>query len=255
VTEHDHDAVTRASFERQVGLFTGDDSVFARHAVSLLAWVEPLEPGMIVLDVACGAAHVAEQVAPRVRQVVGIDLTPALLALGAERLRDAGVRNVLLQEGDAAALPFVDGSFDLVLCRAALHHFARPEVQVAEMARVCRSDGRVVISDMVVTSADVRDAFDALHRQLDPSHAAVLLDDELAELARTIVGPVVRAETSEPANLPVEHIFHDASNRDAVRSALAAELAGGPATGFHPSLDGDQVLVSFTNTVVHATRA
>ena len=255
MAESEHDDVIRQSFEQQVGLFSGDDSVFARRVESPLAWLEPLDPEMVVLDVACGAADVAEQVAPNVRQVVGVDLTPALLALGADRLRAAGIGNVLLQEGDAAALPFVDGSFDLVFCRAALHHFARPELQVAEMARVCRPDGRVVISDVVATSAGIRDAYDTLHRLLDPSHAAVLLDDEIAELAWTTVGPVVRAETSAAATLPVEHIFHDASDREAVRAALADELAGGPATGFHPTLDGDRILVSFTNTVVHATRA
>src|SRR5690349_1746571 len=95
--EDDHGAVTKASFERQVGLFSGDDSVFARSASGPLAWLGPLDPTLIVLDVACGAAHVAEQVAPHVRQVVGVDLTPALLELGADRLRAAGVGNVLLQ--------------------------------------------------------------------------------------------------------------------------------------------------------------
>ncbi len=180
--EHDH--VVRRSFEKQAGLFVGDDSPFARRPASALAWLEPLDPEMIVLDVACGAAHAAEQAAPHVRQVVGIDLTPSLLELGAERLRDAGITNVLLQEGNAAELPFVDDSFDLVVCRGALHHFMDPGGAVAEMARVCRPGGRVVAADMVAPDAEVRDAFDDLHRCLDPSHAGVLLEAELAELLR-----------------------------------------------------------------------
>ena len=122
----EHDEITRRSFTEQTALFTGETAVFAQRRDSTLAWMEPLEPHMIVLDVACGAGHVAEAAAPFVRQVVGVDLTPALLALGSERLRESGVTNVLLQEGNAAALPFVDGSFDLVACRTALHHF--PEI-------------------------------------------------------------------------------------------------------------------------------
>ena len=250
-----HDAIVRSSFEKQTALFAGEDALFARRSSSALAWLEPLDPEMIVLDVACGAAHAAEQVAPHVRQVVGLDLTRALLELGADRLRDAGITNVLLQEGSAAELPFLDASFDLVACRAALHHVPDPGVVVAEMARVCRPGGRVVAADMVAPSAEVREAFDALHRRIDPSHAGVLLEGELAELLHSKVGPLTYGETSDPFTLPVDHILTDAADRDAVTSALQAELAGGPATGFDPVLDDGQTLVSFTNTVVHATRS
>ena len=68
------------------------------------------------------------------------------------------------------------------------------------------------------------------------------------------VGPIAYGETSDPFAIPVDHILSDAADRDAVMSALRAELAGGDATGFDPVLDGDQILVSFTSTVVHATR-
>jgi SAM-dependent methyltransferase len=250
--EHDH--VVRRSFEKQAGLFVGEDSPFARRPASALAWLEPLDPDMIVLDVACGAAHAAEQAAPRVRQVVGVDLTPALLEVGAERLRDADITNVLLQEGNAAELPFVDGSFDLVVCRGAMHHFADPGAAVTEMARVCKDGGRVVVADMVPPSAEVREAFDDLHRCLDPSHAGVLLEAEMAALLESKVGPLTYGETSDPFSIPVDAILTDAADRDAVAHALETELAGGPATGFAPVVEDGQTLVSFTNTVVHATR-
>jgi ubiquinone/menaquinone biosynthesis C-methylase UbiE len=254
MTVHEHDEVVRRSFGRQAPLFAGDNSPFARRPSSTLAWLEPLETDMVVLDVACGAAHAAEQAAPYVRQVIGLDLTPELLALGAARLREAGITNVLLQEGNAAQLPFVDASFDLVICRGALHHFPHPEEAIAEMARVCRPGGRVVVADMVAPSPDVREAFDAVHRLLDPSHAGVLLESEIAELMRSTVGPLSYAETTDPFTIPVEHICTDTADRAAVTAAVEAELGGGPATGFEPVVDGDQVRVSFTNTVVHGTR-
>src|SRR6185295_14690501 len=93
----DHDDITRKSFEQQVGLFVGDESPFARRPASTRAWLEPLDPNMVVLDVACGAGHASEVAAPHVRQVVGVDLTPQLLAIGAERMGAAGIDNVLLQ--------------------------------------------------------------------------------------------------------------------------------------------------------------
>src|SRR5438128_5462496 len=217
-----HDAVVRGSFEHQVGLFTGEDSPFARRPASPLAWLEPLDRDMIVLDVACGAAHAVEQAAPHVRQVVGLDLTPALLRLAADRIHDARITNVLLQQGNAAELPFVDASFDLVVCRGSLHHFPRPGKPVAEMARVCRPGGRVVVADMVAPSPEVRERFDALHRRLDPSHAGVLLEAELAELVRSAVGPLSYRETSDPFTVPVDLILTDSADRDAVLSALRA---------------------------------
>ena len=252
---NEHDAVTRTSFERQVGLFTGADAPFARRADTVTGWVEPLAPGMVVLDVACGAGHVAEQLAPHVRQVVGVDLTRALLDAGAARLRDAGVDNVLLQEGTVAGLPFVDASFDLVVCRTALHHFVDPERAVDEMRRVCRPGGRVVVADMVAPAAEVRERFDAVHRVLDPSHVRALLDTELVGLLEEHVGAVTRAEPVPALRLPIDLITTPAGDGDAVRAALAAELDGGEATGFEPTRDGDVVQVAFHITVVEARRA
>ena len=249
----DHDDITRKSFEQQVGLFVGDDSPFARRPTSTRAWLEPLDADMVVLDVACGAAHASEVAAPHVRQVVGIDLTPALLAIGAERLHAAGIANVLLQEGHAAALPFVDASFDLVFCRTALHHFPDPERCVAEMARVCRPGGRVVVSDMIAPSAQVRDAFDDLHRRIDPSHARALLESEIAELLGRAVGPLTYGETGS-MKLPIDVMLTDASDRDAALTALRRDLEGEHPTGFDPAITDDGMVVSFTGTVVHATR-
>jgi len=251
----EHDAVVRRSFEQQTGLFTGEHALFARHRLSALTWVEPLDADMIVLDVACGAGHAAEQIAPHVRQVVGLDLTPTLLALGASRLAHTGVANVLLQEGNAAALPFLDESFDLVMCRSALHHFADPGQTVAEMARVCRPNGRVVVLDMVAPSAEVRDAFDDVHRRIDPSHAGALLEDELADLLRDRVGSLTYAETLPPFRVAIDHILTDAADRDAVHAGLDADLRGGAPTGLLPQLEDGRVQVSITSTVIHATRA
>jgi SAM-dependent methyltransferase len=250
----EHDAVVRRSFEGQVGLFVGEQSPFAHRAATALSWLEPLDAGMIVLDVACGAAHATEQAAPHVRQVVGIDITPALLHVGAQRLHEAGVDNVLLQEGNATALPFVDESFDLVMCRTAIHHMPDPQRAVAEMARVCRPDGRVAVLDMIVPSADMRPRFDDVHRALDPSHAGALLEAELADLLERTVGPLAYGETNGPLRLPLASIMTDVADRDAVVSALEQELAGGAASGLEPARENGELVVSFHFTTVHASR-
>jgi SAM-dependent methyltransferase len=249
----DHDDVVRESFARQVPLFSGPDSPFAPRAGGSLAWIEPLTADMVVLDVACGAAHAAEPVAPRVRQVVGVDLTRALLDIGAQRLRDAGLDNVLLQEGHAESLPFVDESFDVVYCRSALHHFGDPRRACSEMQRVCRPGGRVVLVDLVAPNAAVRERFDHVHRLLDPSHVRTFLETELADL----LGGVDALSYADTAGfrLPIDIACTEQSDRAQVVALLTAELDGsGPPTGFAPERDGDTITVDFVTCVVHGDR-
>jgi SAM-dependent methyltransferase len=250
----DHDEVIRRSFERQVLLFSGPDSPFAHRPNGTLSWIEPLEREMIVLDVACGAAHAAEPVAEQVRQVVGIDLTPALLEIGAQRLREQGVSNVLLQEAHAESLPFVDGSFDIVYCRSSLHHFADPGRAVDEMVRVCRFGGRIVLLDLVAPSDAVRDQFDHVHRLIDPSHMRSFLAPELAELLPGGVDQLTSANMIS-VRLPIDVAITDQSDKARVLELLRAELEGvAPPTGFDPAEEDDKLVVSFATCVVHSVR-
>jgi SAM-dependent methyltransferase len=206
---------------------------------------------MVVLDVACGAAHAAEPVAEHVRQVVGIDLTPVLLEVGARRLRGQGVTNVLLQEAKAESLPFVDESFDVVYCRSSLHHFADPSRAVAEMTRVCRVGGRIVLLDIVAPSDDLRDLFDHVHRLIDPSHVRSLLASELAELLPGGVEGLAYANMIS-LRLPVGVALTEQSKKEEVLEILGSEMVGeGRATGFEPAEEETGVVVSFVTCVVH----
>ncbi len=257
VAPSQHDDLVRRSFETQAPLFTGPNSPFAQRTPGALSWIEPLEPDMTVLDVACGAGHAADPIAPHVHQVVGVDLTRALLDIGTKRLRAAGINNVLLQEGNAEALPFVDESFDLVFCRAALHHIGDPERAVAEMVRVCRVGGRVVLFDLVAPEADaaLRRSFDDLHRRLDPSHLTTFSEAELAALLPGGADALTYAETSD-LRFPIDISLTEQSDRDSVLAALQAEVDGsGLATGFDPAEENGTFAVSFRMCVVHSQRS
>src|SRR5581483_5418122 len=109
------------------------------------------------------------------------DLVPELLAEG--RRLAAGVPNVQFVEGDLTDLPDDIGSFDLSACLRVLHHVRRPELAVAELARVTRPGGRVLVADDVAPS----DPLAALElnrweRARDPSHARTLADVDLRGL-------------------------------------------------------------------------
>jgi len=249
-----HDEVVRESFARQVPLFSGADSPFAQRPASTLSWIEPLSDDMIVLDVACGAAHATEPVAAKVRQVIGIDLTPELLDLGARRLRANGITNVLLQEGNAEALPFADESFGIVCCRSSLHHFAEPRRAVDEMVRVCRPGGRVVLLDLIAPSPELRADYDDLHRLLDPSHVRSFCEAELAALVAPEAATMTYAATAT-IRLPIDIALSDVSARDAVLTRLGAELRGDAgSTGFEPAEEDGKIVVSFTTCIIHFER-
>ncbi|HIE92934.1 MAG TPA: class I SAM-dependent methyltransferase, partial [Acidobacteria bacterium] len=104
-----------------------------------------------VLEVATGPGYVALAFATVAREVVGVDLTDAPLAVARRNQADRGVTNVSFQSADAKALPWPDGSFDIVVCRLAFHHFESPARVLAEMVRVCCDGGKVAVEDMIAS--------------------------------------------------------------------------------------------------------
>lgn len=104
-----------------------------------------IRPGSKVLDVGCGTGVVAITAARGGAKVTGLDLTPELVARAKENIALAMVE-IDLHEGDAEALPFADGAFDVVVSQFG-HMFApRPDVVVREMVRVLRPGGTIAFS-------------------------------------------------------------------------------------------------------------
>lgn len=111
----------------------------ARTALPLLA------PGD-VLDIASGDGVLAELLAPHAQRYVCLDASQRVVAAASERLRRFA--NVEVREGDMHALPFRDGSFDLVVLMHALTYADKPAQAVAEAARVLRKGGRLLLSSL-----------------------------------------------------------------------------------------------------------
>lgn len=100
-----------------------------------------------MLDVACGTGIVARQAAPLVGahgQVVALDMNPAMLGVARTLSAPAGA-TINWQEGNAMALPFPDGAFDVVLCQHRLQFFPDRAAAVREMGRVLTPGGRAVV--------------------------------------------------------------------------------------------------------------
>jgi hypothetical protein len=109
-----------------------------------------------------------------------------------------------------------------------------------------------VLSDLIAPSAEVRDTFDRLHQQIDPSHVRAFLEEELpAVLPDTLT--LSYGETTT-VRLPIDVALTDQSETDSVLAALRADAAGGEPTGFEPAEEDGALVVAFHNCVVHGTR-
>ena len=123
-----------------------------------------------VCDVACGAGHTALGFAGIASRIVAVDPAPNMLA---QCQRLAAERGVTLEtlEAYAEAIPLPSGSFDLVTCRLAAHHFADLPKAMSEMTRLARRGGHVAVIDM---EGDEDPAADALNHEIevlhDPTH-------------------------------------------------------------------------------------
>jgi ubiquinone/menaquinone biosynthesis C-methylase UbiE len=136
----------------------------------LRAW-GTARPGDRVLDVATGGGHTALAFAGIARRVVAYDLTEPMLQAARGHVRGRGAANVEFVAGDATALPFRDGSFDVVTCRTAAHHFPDVGAAVRQIHRVLRPGGSLLLQDILGHDDAAANAFILeVERRRDPSH-------------------------------------------------------------------------------------
>jgi ubiquinone/menaquinone biosynthesis C-methylase UbiE len=230
----EHNERVREEFARQAPEFEAKHSFFGDREIA--EWIGshlPLAPDDSVLDVCGGAGHLSRRLAERAREFVVIDLTPEVMDAGRRGAEDEGVQNVRFVEGDAAAMPFEDHSFDVAVSRFAFHHLENPEAVAQEMARVVRPGGHVAIVDMV----DGGDRHNELERLRDPSHTNALAEEELMSLLRGVGASIVARDERRQA-IPAKPWLERAHTTteeagEQVLDALHEELHGGGPTGLH----------------------
>ena len=167
--------------------FTRQADTFAVHAVKADEKVESRFQGAIgdagkgvLLDVACGPGVVTAALAQNAARITAFDATPAMLEKARARCEEAGLANVKFREGDAQAMPFADATFDGIVTRLAIHHFAEPAKVMSEMYRVLKPGGRAVIVDVIVSDNSEEAALqNAIEIIRDPSHIRMLPEAEL----------------------------------------------------------------------------
>jgi ubiquinone/menaquinone biosynthesis C-methylase UbiE len=134
-------------FERVADQWDGLRAGYFGNAVREAAIAKAyLRPEMVVADIGTGTGFVAAGLAPLVSQVYAVDGSVAMLEMAQRNL--GGFANVIYKLADGAALPFDDASLDAVFANMYLHHCPDPQAAIAEMVRVLRPGGRLVVTDM-----------------------------------------------------------------------------------------------------------
>ena len=166
-----HNETVRASFTAQAQAFAASPWIADPERAAKLVAAAQSTADDRVLDVATGPGFVAEAFARVCHEVVGIDLTDALLAIAEVRRRERSIQNLSYRSGDVHQLPFPDGDFSIVVCRLSVHHFENPERVLREMVRVCRPGGCVLVEDIIASEHPDRAAYqNRIERLRDASH-------------------------------------------------------------------------------------
>ncbi len=140
-------ASSRAFFATSAGRWDRlRDDLFGRRFY-LMAIAGLLDPDWTVADLGCGTGPVAEAVAPWVSKVIGVDGSPGMVEEARRRL--TGLSNVEIRRGELEDLPLDDGTVDAVTLMLVLHHLPDPPRVLAEVARVLRPGGRLLLVDML----------------------------------------------------------------------------------------------------------
>jgi SAM-dependent methyltransferase len=187
-----------------------------------------LRPGDRVLDLACGTGVVARQAKSRVGAsgtVTGVDLNPGMLAIAR-----SVEPSVDWQEGNAGALPFADGSFEVVFCQLGLQYFPDRSAALREMHRVLAPNGRAVLLVWrpIQHSPGFAILADVLERHVG-GHAATIMRAPFglgdAEELRTLM---IGVEFKDVAIRSEEGTVHFPSAEDFIRCQVAGSPLAGP---------------------------
>ena len=204
----------------------------------------PMSPDAQALDIASGTGEFARAIAPQVATVIGLDATDAMMETGKKFIEEAGIRNISFKKGVVQDIPFDDGTFDIVSCRYAFHHFADPRPVIREMARVCKPGGHVIVVDIIVSDESTAVESNYYEWLCDPSHTRALHPGEFETYFRLFGLDVISARTKALENEFVEWMdfsLTEKEHREEILRAVRTELDGGPKTGLR-AYEKDSIL-------------
>jgi len=173
-----HKLLVQRHFSKQSDTYTSSSLLSDQGNLDIIVNLAEIVGNDRVLDVATGTGFLAAALSRIAGEVIAIDITTRMLEETKTRIENRS--NVRFAQADAEYLPFANCSFDVVSCRIAFHHFPYPQAALSEMARVCKSGGRVVIVDVVSSEDSVKSEYhNQMERLFDDSHVKLYKQTEL----------------------------------------------------------------------------
>jgi SAM-dependent methyltransferase len=159
-------------FDRTADLYA--EAARSKDWSAFVEWCRP-QPGQRALDVGAGPGLLSAALSAVVAEAVALDPSRALLGHAPPEVRAV--------VGDAESLPFGDAEFDLVTCVNSLHHVADMPRTLAEMARVLRRGGSIVVQDYLADpDPEQAERWETVERLRDPDHRRLPREGEVAGL-------------------------------------------------------------------------
>jgi SAM-dependent methyltransferase len=224
----------------------GDYGHFAQYlepgALEFLARLH-VQAGTRMLDVACGAGQIAIPAARAGARVTGVDIATNSIEQARARARAEGL-DARFDEGDAEMLPYEDASFDLVVSLIGAMFAPRPERVAAEVVRVCRPGGRIVMGNWT-PEGFVGQMFKTIGKHVPPPPlmpSPLLWGDEatVRERLRDGVADLRLTKRQYPFDYPFppsEVVEHFRTYYGPMNRAFAALDAAGQAEGLRGDLE------------------
>ncbi|KAF5419641.1 MAG: Ubiquinone/menaquinone biosynthesis C-methyltransferase UbiE [Candidatus Methanogaster sp.] len=184
-------------------------------------------------------------------------MTPDML-LVAERIRgERGLRDIDFRVMDAESLGFDAGSFDIVSCRFAFHHFTDPLKSVSEMARVCKTGGKIVLVDGLSSGDAVKSEYHNRIEQLrDPSHVRLYSEPELVGMLKAAGLKVIHARNWD-ADFYFDEWIKIADPGEAIDEEvrrMMADSVEGDKTGLRVRFDEGRLLFTYSTVILVAEK-
>ena len=253
----DHLQRIKQEFTRQAAGFATSAALTERAPIQRIIDATGADATKLALDLACGPGIVTAELAAVAREVVAFDLTPEMLAKARERCGKANLHNVIFQEGSATNLPFPEHHFDIVMTRAAVHHFREPGRILGEAMRVMKKGGVLVVADVVSAEVAEKSALqNAIEILRDPSHVRMAAASELASLVRGSGLEIEKQETWDQPRAFEEWagIVADPERINPLRTIVAALARAGEDAGMGLSTAADGTLAFFHRWLLIAAR-
>lgn len=234
-------------FSRQARAYAASPTHARGGDLEIVAALAAPAPGERALDIATGPGHTAFRIAAGGATVVAFDIAPGMLATARELARERGLADIRFVRGDVAALPLAAGTFDLVTCRIAPHHFPDVPGFLAEVARVLRPSGRFVLEDGLAPARPGPAAFlEDIERRRDATHVRRLSARQWAAALRAAGLAAVQARRFRQ-----RHAFDEWIRRtglgEAEVAAVAADIRAAPAHLRAPLFELDEGRVAALN--------